>query len=140
MSGGVPERRSTPDKVAPPAPPPPTHTQVALRGLCPRCGSRTLYAGLTRFADRCAVCGLDLSGFNVGDGPAAFLTLILGAVIVTLAISLELTLHPPFWVHMLLWIPLTAASVVVSLRVAKGALLSLEYRHAAREGRVKDDP
>lgn len=135
MSGVVPERRSTPDKVAPP----PSPVQAALRGLCPCCGSRTLFAGLTRFADRCSVCGLDLSSFNVGDGPAAFLTLILGAVIVSLAITLELTLHPPFWVQMLLWVPLTAASVVLSLRAAKGALVSLEYRHAAREGRVKDD-
>lgn len=120
------------------APEAPTPTQVALKGLCPRCGSRTLFKGWTQFADRCGVCGLDLSSFNVGDGPAAFLTLIIGAVIVALAITVELSFSPPFWVHIILWIPLTAVAVVGSLRVAKGALISLEFRNAAAEGRIKD--
>ena len=120
------------------APEAPTPTHVALKGLCPRCGSKTLFKGWTQFADRCGVCGLDLSSFNVGDGPAAFLTLIIGAVIVALAITVELSFSPPFWVHIILWIPLTAVAVVASLRVAKGALISLEFRNAAAEGRIKD--
>lgn len=116
----------------------PNLAAVALQGLCPRCSQRTLFAGLVRFADHCRACGLDYSQFNVGDGPAAFLTLILGAIIVAAAIALELTVHPPLWLHMLIWIPVTAAGVVVSLRAAKAALLALEFTHAAREGRVKD--
>ena len=114
--------------------------QVALHGLCPRCGAKTLFAGLARFADKCPNCGLDLSSFNVGDGPAAFLTLILGAIITALAIWLELTLHPPLWLHMLIWIPVTAGGVVLSLRAAKGALIAAEYRNAAHEGRLVIDP
>ncbi len=82
------------------------------------------------------MCALDFSQFNVGDGPAAFLTLILGTVIVTAALTLELTLHPPFWVHLVLWVPVTAGAVLWSLRIAKAALLSLEFRNAAREGRL----
>jgi len=118
-------------------PPLPHPRDVALKGLCPRCGARTLFAGWVSFADRCPACGLDLAQFNVGDGPAAFLTLILGAIVVGLAIWLELAVHPPFWVHLLLWIPFTAAGVIVSLRVAKAALLVLEFRNAAREGRLQ---
>lgn len=93
---------------------------------------------MARFAPKCGSCGLDFSAFNVGDGPAAFLTLILGAVIVGLALTLELTVHPPFWVHMVIWIPLTAAAVVIALRVSKAALLILEYRNKAREARGQD--
>lgn len=111
--------------------------QVALKGLCPQCGAKTLFAGVARFADSCPACGLDFSSFNVGDGPAAFLTLIIGTVIVALAITLELTLHPPLWVHMLIWIPVTAAAVMAALRLAKGALIAAEYRNAAREGRLR---
>jgi uncharacterized protein (DUF983 family) len=110
---------------------------VALRGLCPRCGSRTLFAGPVGFAQRCRACALDFSTFNVGDGPAAFLVLIVGAIVVGLAITLELSVHPPAWVHVLLWVPLTAILVVASLRVAKAALLALEYRHRAREGKIE---
>jgi uncharacterized protein (DUF983 family) len=88
------------------------------------------------FSPRCRACGLDYAAFNVGDGPAAFLILVVGALITTLAILLELGASPPFWVHILLWVPLTSAAVIVSLRVAKGLLLALEYRQSAREGRI----
>jgi uncharacterized protein (DUF983 family) len=109
---------------------------VALRGLCPRCSARTLYEGLAGFAPKCRACGLDFAGFNVGDGPAAFLILVVGAIVTALAVALELGAEPPFWVHILLWVPLTTGLVVGSLRLAKGLLLALEYRHRAREGRA----
>lgn len=110
----------------------------AFKGACPRCGAPSLFSGWVKFADRCGKCGLDYTAFNVGDGPAAFLTLIVGTIIVTLSIWLELAVGPPVWLHLLLWIPLTTLLVVVSLRWAKGALLALEYRNAAREGRIKE--
>ena len=115
----------------------PSIAEVALKALCPRCGRRTLYAGYIRFAETCAHCGLDFTRFNVGDGPAAFLTLILGTLVVVMAIVLELTVHPPLWLHMLIWIPVTLAGVVLCLRAAKGALIAAEYRNAAREGRLQ---
>lgn len=118
-------------------PPPPA--EAAARGLCPRCGERTLFSGIASFAPRCRACGLDFSAFNVGDGPAAFLILIVGGVITGLAIWLELAAEPPFWVHALLWLPLTALLVVGLLRFAKGLLLILEYRHQAREGRIRGE-
>ena len=111
---------------------------VALRGLCPRCGSKTLFQSLTGFAPKCRACGLDLSAFNVGDGPAAFLILLIGAVIVGLAVTVDLKFSPPWWVHVLLWLPLTTAAVIASLRIAKALLLALEYRHRAREGRISE--
>ncbi len=123
-----------------PAPVPasaPEPLQVALKGLCPRCGARTLYVGWTKFADRCTNCGLDLTAFNVGDGPAAFLTLIIGAIVMIGAVTLTLTLAPPIWVHLLLWTPLTAIGVVGALRLSKAAMLSLEYRNKAREGQIR---
>jgi uncharacterized protein (DUF983 family) len=111
---------------------------AALQGLCPRCGAKTLYQGLVGFAPQCRACGLDYSAFNVGDGPAAFLIFIVGGIVVLLAILVELKFSPPFWVHVLLWVPLSAALVVGLLRVAKGLLLILEYRNRAREGRIEE--
>ena len=115
----------------------PRPIDCGLRGLCPRCGAKTLFAGWARFADRCRACGLDYSAFNVGDGPAAFLTLILGTIVVAGAVALELALAPPLWVQLLIWTPVTAAGVVLSLRLAKGWLLALEYRRGAAEGRLR---
>ncbi len=119
---------------------PPQPVECALRGLCPRCGSPGLFAGLLRFADRCRRCDLDYGSFNVGDGAAAFLILIVGALVSLLAILVELRWEPPLLVHLLLWLPLTLGVTVVVMRCAKGLLLALEFRTAAREGRiVKDD-
>lgn len=117
----------------------PAPLQVGLQGLCPRCGARTLFEGVARFAPKCRACQLDYSAFNVGDGPAAFLALIVGGLVTALAIALELAAEPPFWVHVLLWLPLTAILVVGSLRIAKGMLLASEYRNSAGEGRVTDE-
>ena len=117
------------------AEPAPLH--AGLHGLCPRCGARTLFAGTLRFAPACRACGLDFSAFNVGDGPAAFLTLGIGTLVTILAIWLELGAHPPFWVHFLVWPPVTIVAVMASLRIAKAWLLALEYRNRAAEGRLR---
>ena len=116
----------------------PSPVKAAIRGLCPRCGTPSLVTGVVAFMPKCSTCGLDFTAFNVGDGPAAFLTLILGALVVGLAIWLQIAFNPPFWVQMLVWIPLATLGTVLALRVAKAALLGAEYRNAAREGRITD--
>lgn len=116
----------------------PAPAEVALRGLCPRCGAKTLFDGIVTFAPACRACGLDIAGFNVGDGPAAFLIFIVGGLVTGLAIALELSVSPPWWVHALLWVPITAGLTVGLLRLAKGALIALEFRHRAREGRIRE--
>ena len=117
---------------------PPPIGDAALKGLCPRCGAPSLFDGIIRFAPKCRACGLDFSAFNVGDGPAAFLILIVGALVTGSAVALELAAEPPFWVHLILWPVVALALVLVSLRIAKEALLALEYRNKAREGRIRD--
>lgn len=116
----------------------PSTAEAALFGCCPRCGARTLFAGWANFAQRCRACGLDFTKFNVGDGPAAFLTLVIGALVTGLALWLELAVEPPFWVHVVLWVPLTAGAVLGGLRASKAWLLQAEYRRDAREA-VNED-
>jgi len=113
----------------------PSILRAAFFGHCPDCGAKTLFDGPARFTDKCDNCGLDYSGYNVGDGPAAFLTLGVGAIIITLAILLDIAARPPFWLHALIWIPVTAALTVLSLRMAKGMLLITEHRRDAHEAR-----
>lgn len=111
---------------------------AAFFALCPRCGARGLFDGAARFAPRCKSCGLDYQQFNVGDGPAAFLTMIIGALVVGLALWLEFAWQPPFWLHIVLWVPLVAGLTLWGLRVSKAALLGAEYQRRAREA-TRDD-
>lgn len=107
----------------------------AALGSCPRCGARSLFSGWVRFAKRCRACGLDLESFNVGDGPAAFLIFIIGAILVGGALLVDGLFSPPWWVH-LVWIPVASAMTIFGLRISKAWLLAQEYRHRAREGRI----
>lgn len=114
--------------------------RAALLGLCPVCDAGGLFDGPVHFAERCAHCGADFSGHNVGDGPAAFLTMIIGALVIVLAMLVEIYVYPPFWVHVLIWVPFTIGAVTIGLRAAKGALFHAEWHRRAREGQlVRED-
>ncbi|MCA1653644.1 MAG: DUF983 domain-containing protein [Sphingomicrobium sp.] len=114
---------------------PPGRGAAALKGLCPRCGAADLFDGSIGFAPNCRSCGLDFAAFNLGDGPAAFLILIVGAILTIGAITLELAESPPYWVH-LIWVPIGIALTIGGLRIGKAFLIFQEYSHRAREGRT----
>ncbi len=116
--------------------PPVDPVSAGLKGRCPRCGEGKLFKGFLAVGDRCANCDLDYSYADAGDGPAVFVILIIGFVVVGLALWMEVTVNPPLWVHFLLWIPLTIALGLVSLRLIKGVLLTLQYSNKAAEGRL----
>jgi uncharacterized protein (DUF983 family) len=111
---------------------------AALFGLCPQCGARSLFGGIASFAPRCPACGLDYSRFNVGDGPAAFLIMVIGAAVMGLALWLEVSLAPPVWVHVVLWVPVVIGATLGGLRLTKAALLITEFRRNAREATGAD--
>jgi uncharacterized protein (DUF983 family) len=94
-----------------------------------------LFAGPVQFASRCRACDLDFQSYNIGDGPAAFLILIVGALLAVGAIVVDLSFTPPWWVHAI-WLPVGLALTLGGLRFGKAALLFQEYRHQAREGRI----
>ena len=113
----------------------PNPLAAAIKAHCPRCDSPGLFIGPVKFATKCRGCGLDFAGFNVGDGPAAFLILIVGGLVTGGAIWLELSFSPPGWVH-LIWVPVVAGLTIAGLRLAKALLLGLAYKHRAAEGRI----
>lgn len=89
-----------------------------------------MFSGPVAFAPHCRACGLDFAAFNVGDGPAAFLILIVGAILTAGAITVELVFTAPWWVH-LVWIPVGAALTVGGLRLAKALLIAREHHTGA---------
>ena len=113
----------------------PTLAGASLKGLCPRCGARSLFAGTARFADHCPECGLDFKSSDVGGGPEVFLILLVGAIVVVGALVVDLKYAPPWWVH-LVWLPVAATLTLAGLRLAKAALFYQSFRHKAGEGRI----
>jgi uncharacterized protein (DUF983 family) len=119
--------------------PSPTVFQSALRGLackCPRCGEGKLFAGFLTLREKCDACGLDYAFTDAGDGPAVFIILIAGAIVVGSALIVEVKYQPPFWVHAALWLPLILAVTLWPLRAMKSLLIALQFHHKAAEGRL----
>jgi uncharacterized protein (DUF983 family) len=119
----------------PPPGPAPTLVAATLGGLCPRCGQRTLFAGMARFAPECRNCSLPFAAFDVGDGPAVFLILIIGTIVAVSAILVDLAYSPPWWVH-LVWLPVMIGLTLLGLRVGKAALMYQIFHHSAGEGKL----
>jgi len=121
--------------LAPSAGAAPSLVAASLKGLCPRCGAKTLFGGIARFAPSCGNCGLEFSRFDVGDGPAVFLILIIGTIVAVSAILIDLAYAPLWWVH-LIWLLVGIALTLCGLRIGKAAMICQIFRHRAGEGRV----
>ena len=118
--------------------PPLPASATGMRGRCPRCGEGRLWNGFLSLQPRCQVCGLDFSFADSGDGPAVFVIMIVGFIVVGLALFVEFTFQPPYWVHAVLWIPLVIGLSIGLLRPLKGFLIAQQYRHRAEPGRIAD--
>jgi len=107
-----------------------------LRGRCPRCGEGKLFQGFLQLRPRCESCGLDFNFADAGDGPAVFVILIGGAIVVGAALITEVVYQPPYWLHAMLWLPLILLVTLAPLRPIKGLMIALQYHHRAQEGRL----
>ena len=106
---------------------------AGLLGRCPNCGRGPLFGGFIKVADRCRACGFDLKTADSGDGPAVFIVLAVGCIVVFAALFTDLAFRPPIWVHLVLWLPLTVALSLLFLRPFKGVLVALQFHHQAAE-------
>jgi uncharacterized protein (DUF983 family) len=121
--------------------PPTTVAQSVLRGLackCPRCGLGRLYAGFLDLSPSCEHCGLDYAFIDAGDGPAIFIIMLAGAIVVGCALVVEVRYQPPFWLHAALWLPLIVATTLLPLRSMKALLIAVQFHHKAAPGRLID--
>lgn len=115
----------------------PSPVKTALTCRCPACGEGKLYQGFLALQPRCQSCGLDYDGFDSGDGPAVFIILAAGFVVVFAALAVEILYQPPYWLHAALWLPLILVVTLLPLRPTKALLIALQYRHKAAEGRLE---
>jgi uncharacterized protein (DUF983 family) len=53
--------------------------------------------------------------------------MIVGHVLVPAALVLEKGFHPPLWVHMAAWLPLSIALALGLLPIVKGAVVGLQW-------------
>ena len=112
---------------------PPRHLGRAMwRGLlgrCPNCGEGHMFRAFLKVADHCPACGEDLHHHQADDAPAYFVIFAVGHIVVPMALSVELAFTPPYWVHAVLWLPLTLGLAVGLLQPFKGAVVAWQWAH-----------
>ena len=119
------------------ASPQPLPIARGLRGRCPACGEGKLFHGFLNLRPRCEHCGLDYSFADAGDGPAVFVILLGGGIVVFAALITEVVYQPPYWLHAALWLPLVLLVTLAPLRMIKGLLIALQFHHKAAPGHLE---
>src|SRR5262245_27133131 len=109
----------------------PTHQPVSLpqamsRGFtmrCPNCGTGKLFGRFLKVVVLCSVCGEELCHHRADDFPAYVVIFVVGHIVVSGALSVEMNYAPPMWLELLIWLPVTLISALALLQPTKGAIV-----------------
>lgn len=116
------------------------------RGTCPHCGGGALFGRYLKVVDRCELCGEEFHHHRADDFPAYLVIVVVGHAIVPLVLAVETAYAPSYWIHGLLWLPLTLLMAIGLLQPTKGAVIGLQWQlgmdgfQEARQARDKATP
>ena len=103
------------------------------RGACPNCGKGRLFKSYLGQNAACPACGEDFSDIRADDGPAWFVMLVTGAIVMPPAIYLAIHEVMPDWAVIVLLLILTAIVALLLLPRAKGLFIAILWRIAKLE-------
>ena len=73
-----------------------------------------MFGRYLKVADTRPDCGEALHHQRADDAPPYFTIIIVGHVVISLVLAVEIAFRPPIWLHAALWLPLT---VILALLV-----------------------
>ena len=108
---------------------------AGLAGRCPHCGKGKLFKSFMAIAPACSECGQDFSHADSGDGPAIFVMLIAGFIVIGSMLVIDTLYEPPIWLLLAIFLPLAVVLNIGMIRPFKGVLVALQFHHKAGQGR-----
>ena len=102
-------------------------------GLCPKCGKASMFRKWLKLNDQCPSCGLDYKFASPDDGPAFFSLCIIAFPLTFFVVWLQVAFEPPFWVHLIVSVPLMVVGCILPLQWIKGWLVASQYVNNAQE-------
>src|SRR4051812_25587808 len=112
------------------APPAGSFWKGLLRGIrrrCPQCGESDLFSRYVTVMPVCPHCGLNIDAYRADDAPPYFTIFVVGHIVVPGMLLLEQNVHPPSWVHMVTWVPVTLLLTLALLPPIKGAVIGAQW-------------
>jgi uncharacterized protein (DUF983 family) len=94
---------------------------------CPACGTGAMFRRYLKVSDACPGCSEALHHQRADDAPPYFTIVIIGHVVVSLVLAVEMAYRPPLWLHAALWLPMTVVLALLTLPLVKGALVGLQW-------------
>jgi uncharacterized protein (DUF983 family) len=98
------------------------------RCRCPNCGKGHLFERYLKVADHCRECGEEVHHHRADDFPAYLVIITVGHIIVPAILAVETAYSPPYWLQLLIWLPLTLVSSLGLLQPMKGAIVGLQWQ------------
>lgn len=97
------------------------------RRKCPHCGEGAMFKGYLTIREECDRCGLAFEPLRADDAPAYVTISIVGHIVVSGLLALEIYAHPPTWVQLSIWLPTTLILTLGMLPYVKGAVMGAIY-------------
>lgn len=103
-------------------------TELLKRGFflrCPKCGEGRVLKGYLTKVDKCSVCSESYEGLNADDGPAWFVMIFVGILLVPVLIILGVTDALPMWGNVLAITVFTTGFTLALLPPTKGVFIAI---------------
>lgn len=89
-----------------------------------------MFAAPARMANACSACGLQFSDYEGGGRFVGLLTMVIALVLIGVAWWIDSAFRPSLVLQMLIWLPVTVATVIGSLRLFKIVFLYANYERS----------
>lgn len=107
---------------------------TAIRGRCPNCGQGKLFAGFLDIQPACDHCHQNFGFADSGDGPAFLIIILVGFLVVGGALATDVIFEIPYWLHLVIWLPMILILSIGLLRPLKALMIGLQFRNNAKPG------
>jgi uncharacterized protein (DUF983 family) len=98
-----------------------------MAGTCPACGQGRMFRALLKVNDDCPSCGEALHHHRADDFPAYLNIVLVGHIVVPLVLAVEMAFAPAYWIHALIWLPLTLSLAFALMHPIKGAVVAWQW-------------
>src|SRR5580692_8182521 len=95
---------------------------LGFRCKCPNCGKGHLFGEYPKVADHCQECGEEFHHHRADDFPAYLVMIVVCHIIVPAILAVETAYSPPYWLQLLILLPLALVASLGLLQPTKGAI------------------